>query len=117
MQSYSGPYFLAFGLNTDQNNSEYGHFLRSANTAVTGITETKLDNTVYDSEVAVEGYNIVRNNRNRNSGSVACYIRSNICYNGKACISNNIENFFIDLLFPKTKPISVVIIYKPPSQS
>ena len=27
--SYSGSYFLAFGLNTDQNNSEYGLFLRS----------------------------------------------------------------------------------------
>ena len=27
--SYSGPYIPAFGLNTDQNNSEYGHFLRS----------------------------------------------------------------------------------------
>ena len=27
--SYSGPYFPAFGLKTDQNNSEYGHFLRS----------------------------------------------------------------------------------------
>ena len=30
---------------------------------------------------------------------------------------DNIENIFIDLLFPKTKPISVGIIYKPPSQS
>ena len=28
VQSYSGPYFPAFGLNTDQNNSEYGHFSR-----------------------------------------------------------------------------------------
>ena len=28
--SYSSPYFPAFGLNADQNNSEYGHFLRSA---------------------------------------------------------------------------------------
>ena len=27
--SYSGPHFPAFGLNTDQNNSVYGHFLRS----------------------------------------------------------------------------------------
>ena len=26
IRSYSGPYFSAFGLNTDQNNSEYGHF-------------------------------------------------------------------------------------------
>ena len=37
IRSYSGPHFPAFGLNTvrmqekaDQNNSEYGHFLRSA---------------------------------------------------------------------------------------
>ena len=29
IRSYSGPYFPAFGLNTDQNNSEYGHILRS----------------------------------------------------------------------------------------
>ena len=33
IRSYSGPYFPAFGLrmreNIDQNNSEYGHFLRS----------------------------------------------------------------------------------------
>ena len=29
IRSYSGPYFPAFGLNADQNNSEYGHFLRS----------------------------------------------------------------------------------------
>ena len=32
IRSYYGPYFSAFGLreNTDQNNFEYGHFLRSA---------------------------------------------------------------------------------------
>ena len=29
IRKYSGPYFSAFGLNTDQNNSEYGHILRS----------------------------------------------------------------------------------------
>ena len=29
IRSYSGPCFPAFGLNTDQNNSENGHFLRS----------------------------------------------------------------------------------------
>ena len=29
IRKYSGLYFSAFGLNTDQSNSEYGHFLRS----------------------------------------------------------------------------------------
>ena len=32
-------------------------------------------------------------------------------------MSDNIENIFIDLLFPKTKPLSVCIIYNPPSQT
>ena len=36
-------------------------------------------------------------------GGVACYIRSNICYNMQTCISGNTENIFIDFLFPKTK--------------
>ena len=96
---------------------ELHYIATSSNAAVIGITETKLGNTVYDSEVTVDGYNIVRNDRNRNGGGVACYIRNNICFNRKNCLSDNIENIFIDLLFPKTKPISVGIIYKPPSQS
>ena len=85
--------------------------------AVIGITETKLDNTVYVSEVTIDGYSFVRNDRNRKGGGVACYIRSNICYSRKTCLSDNLENIFIDLLFPKTKPISVGILYKPPSQT
>ena len=32
-------------------------------------------------------------------------------------MSDNIKNIFIDLLFPKTKPISVGIIYKLPRQT
>ena len=96
---------------------ELRYIARSSNAAVIGITETKLGNTVYDSEVTVDGYNIVRNDRNRNGGGVACYIRNNICFNRKNCLSDNIENIFIDLLFPKTKPISVGIVCKPPSQN
>ena len=49
-------------------------------------------------------------------GGVACYIRSNIYYSRKTCLSDKLENIFIGLLFPKTKPISVDIFYKPPSQ-
>ena len=87
------------------------HYIaRSSNVAVTGITETKLDNTVYDSEVTIGCYNIVRNDRNRKGRGVVCYIRNNICFNRKAGISDNIEK-------SKSKPISVGIIYSPPSQS
>ena len=61
-------------------------------------------------------YNIVRSDRNRKGGGTACYTR-NICFNLRTCLSNNIENIFIDLLFPKTKPITISVIYKPSNQT
>ena len=92
---------------------ELRNIAKCSNAAVIGTAETKLDNTVYDSEVTIDGYSIVRNDRNRKDGGVACYISSNICYSRKACLSGNLENIFIDLLFPKTKPISVGIFTRP----
>ena len=87
------------------------------NVPVIGITETKLDNTVYDSEVTIDRYSIVRNDRSRKVGGAVCYIRSSIFYSRKTCLSDILENIFIDLLFPKTKPISLGNFYKPPSQA
>ena len=37
---------------------ELHYIARSSIAAVIGVTETKLDNTVYDSEVTVDGYNM-----------------------------------------------------------
>ena len=81
---------------------ELRNIAKCSSTAAIGITKTKLDNTVYDPEVTIDGYSIVRNDRNRKGGGVACYIRSNICYSRKTCLSDNLENIFFDLLFPKT---------------
>ena len=59
---------------------------------------------------------IIRLNRNRKGGGVVCYVSNKICFNAKKCISNEIENIFIELLIPKIKPVTVRIIYKPPDQ-
>ena len=77
--------------------------------AAIGITKTKLNNTAYNSEVTIDRYNIVLNDRNRKGGGLACYIRSDICYSKKTCLSDDLENIFTDILFPKTKPISLGI--------
>ena len=94
---------------------ELRNIAKCSNAAVIGITETKLDNAVYDSEVAIDGYRIVRNDRTRKGGVVGCYIRSNICYARKTSLWQLRKH--IDLLYPKRKPISVGIFYKPPSQT
>ena len=78
---------------------------KNCNAAVIGISEVKLDDIVYNSEVGTDGYNIVQSDRNRKGRGIACYIRKNICFNLKTCLSGNTENILIDLLFQKTKPI------------
>ena len=42
---------------------------------IIGITESKIDNSISDSEVEILGYCNLRCDRNRNGGGVACYVR------------------------------------------
>ena len=60
---------------------------------------------------------MLRRDRNRNGGGVACYIRSDIDYLQKCFFPREIENSFVEILLPKTKPVIVGIIYRPPNQS
>ena len=48
---------------------------------------------------------------------MACYIRNDICFNQRKDFSGDIENIFFDILLPKTKPILVGVLYRPPDQS
>ena len=83
--------------------------------AILGITESKLDSSVSDQEVNISGYSILRSDRKRNGGGVACYIRADLYFNRRNVISNTIEHVFFDLLIPKVKPISIGIFYRPPN--
>ena len=42
---------------------------------VMGICETFLDDTIADNEICIEGYTIVKKNRNRHGGGVILYIK------------------------------------------
>ena len=85
--------------------------------SVIGITESKLDSTITDAEVSIDGYNHIRNDRNRHGGGVACYIREDICYNTHSSLSKDIEGIMFDVLSPKTKPFTVGVFYRPPDQN
>ena len=83
---------------------------------IIGITESKLDHNVPDLEVNLPGYEILRCDRNRNGGGVACYIRKDLCFNTKPLNCKEIENIIFDILFPKSKPITIGVFYRPPNQ-
>ena len=83
--------------------------------AILGITESKLDSSVSDQEVNISGYSILRSDRNRYGGGVACYVRADLCFNRRNVFSNSIENVFFDLLIPKLKPLLIGIFYRLPN--
>ena len=47
---------------------------------ILAINESKIDDTVSDDEIHINGYNIIRNDRNRNGGGVLMYIRKPISF-------------------------------------
>ena len=73
--------------------------------------------SVLDGEINIDGYELVRSDRNRHGGGVACYIRNDISFSVRGDFSSKIENIFLDILLPKTKPILIGILYRPPDQS
>ena len=85
--------------------------------SVIGITESKLDETILDEEINIDGYKLARSDRNRHGGGVVCYIRNDISFNVRGDFSSEIENMFLDIFLPKTKPILIGILYRPPDQS
>ena len=84
---------------------------------VIGITEFKLDESIFQSEIQIDNYDLLPCDSNRNGGVVACYIRSDISYVQKDFFPNVIKNIFFEILLPKTSPITVGIMYRPPSQT
>ena len=61
---------------------------------VIGITESKLDETVLDGEINIDGYELKRSDRNRHGGGVTCYIRNDVSFNVRGNFSNEVETFF-----------------------
>ena len=85
--------------------------------SIIGISETKLDISINDLELQIDGYNLLRADRNRHGGGVACYIKNNISFEIKKYFPPDIENLFVDIVFPNSKPFTVGILYRPPIQN
>ena len=81
---------------------------------ILAINETRIDPTISDSIIKLEGYDIVRQDRARNGGGVALYIRSTINYRRHQTITDGLEAICIDVLKPNSKPFTIVTCYRPP---
>lgn len=91
---------------------------RNSRAACICITETWLDETVFDLEIQLENYSLRRKDRNRHGGGVCIYVRSDLAFNPLDQLSHeDLEAMWIELLLPKTKPIVCGVVYRPPHQT
>ena len=71
-----------------------------------------------NAEVNINGYSIIRNDRTRNGGSVAYYIRNDLCFNIKSIFSNPTEHFFSKFSYQKLNLLEPIgIFYRPPNEN
>ena len=96
---------------------EVRYIANITNAYIIGISETKLDGTIQSSELEVDRYDLVRLDRSRRGDGVAHYIKSSIAYTYKESFYSNAESIFVDIFLPKSKPILLGILYRPPVKS
>ena len=95
---------------------EIRYIAKLKNAAVIGLSETKFDNTVLSSELEIEGYDLVRSDRSRRGGGVACFVKNSISYNQKPNFCINTESIFIEIFLPKSIPVLIGILHGPPDK-
>ena len=84
---------------------------KQLNASIIGISESTPDSSILNSELDIDEYDLIRLDRSKRGGGVGCYIRKSLSYSH---FFRNIKSIFIDILFPKSKPILVGVLYQPP---
>ena len=84
---------------------------------VIGICETFLDDDVADNEICIEGYTIVKKNRNRHGGGVILYIKEGIQYTEITDLAGlDVEGVWANIQCDK-QHLALGIMYRPPSSN
>ena len=80
------------------------------------LNETRLGETICDSEMSIDKYILVRNNQSRYGGGVAMYIRNSISFNVRNDLQDDALEFLcVEISKPKVKPFFISTWYRPPN--
>ena len=82
------------------------------------IIKSWLDQSHTDNSVAIEGYNVIRRDKDKNAGRVCMYVREDLSFNQRPDLqSQHLEDLWIELLLPRNKPIIVGTCYRAPKNN
>ena len=89
-----------------KNFEEIKLFLDNNEVDVLALNETRLDETIFDSEISIPMYHLIRKDRNRHGGGVAIYLKNTLniqtIEHESLC---HLEAICINLCLKSTKPI------------
>ena len=88
---------------------EIHYIAKLTDDTITGSSGTKFGNTVLSNELA-------RVDLSPRRGSVACFDKNSISYNWKPNCCMNAESIFMEVFLPKSKPILIDILHRPPDE-
>ena len=72
----------------------HGHSMCSKNIDLIAFNETRLDLSISDGLIHLDGYEVVRKDRSRNGGGVSIYLRSSINYKIRSdLVPHELEEF------------------------
>ena len=81
------------------------------------VNETKIDSKVDDQLIAVDDFSLLRNDRNRQGGGVALYVRNTVGFRPRQDFPNkSLEIICIEVEPPHSNPFIVIAWYRPPSE-
>ena len=87
---------------------------------ILALNETKLDKSIDDSLVGIEGYTLKRCDRDRHGGGVAIYIKDTLldkCTMREDLPKSNLELVCIEIKLVRAAPFFVLAWYRPPNVS
>ena len=92
--------------------------LESKPTDILLINESKIDDTVPDNEIYINGYNIIRNDRNRNGGGVIMYLGQSLSFTERNdLVPDSLEMICVEIKKPYNKSFLVCAWYMRPPNS
>ena len=90
------------------------HIVCNKNIDLIALNETRLDRSIPDGLIDIDGYEVVRKDRSRNGGGVCIYLRNSINFKVRSdLISTELEAICLEITKPHSKPFLVTTIYRP----
>ena len=89
---------------------------KQSNAPILGISESRLDSSILSSEVDIEHYDVVRMDRLRRKGRVACCSRKSLFFMTSQVFVLTLKAFLQAFFLLKSKPILVGLLHRPPDK-